>query len=449
MDNTFYSDVTVLCDEEADKQLFLRLRTHFPELARIPKDNIKVYPRITESVNERLFRLVNNDRPDFVFLYNQHPLLVLELTEHGYTGDNPLQRFTRLAAAAENRVPAIYFGPFARVRDDELDLVDDPSTLSRRRVNTDLFRGMHCLSKLFKVPMAVAEWVTGQNGKPLKFSAVSNVDTCKRIFAPLVSKILTLVTYSVFKLNNIDSSELLPQLCQIEEELKQTFATSNVRGSQTKLCLSKANVVKFVRNPSSILDVITPAAYFLHDKPERLLSWLCIKHTEIKWIEGKNSIDAVGDTDIFNYLYKYKPTINDDCCFYYTGYKWRSDPHCGVLVNLDYLLARGPGETTPEKRKRALILFYPRVYLNSKSGNVIKLTAEITKASDAGSEFYSMFERRYGSDPAGSISRSFIRRTSGHITQWTESTKQARIFRQYCDFIFLADAVLLGNHLRK
>ena len=119
-------DLLVLCDGESDAELFKKIRLCHPELRRIPAGQITTYDQARfEGDDTPLRRAVQplhiDDRPDFIFCYRDRPILIVEMTEHAYTGDNGLQRFARCAVAAENRLPFIYFGPLRRVRDDELD----------------------------------------------------------------------------------------------------------------------------------------------------------------------------------------------------------------------------------------------------------------------------------------------------------------------------------------
>jgi hypothetical protein len=445
-----FSNIRVLCDEPADRALFQRIKRLSPTLARIPDSSVTVYPATLDGQEYALIRpLMVDDRPDFIILQNNKPLLVVELTEHGYTGDNPLQRFTRLAAAAENRVPVIYFGPFARVRDDELDLVDDPATLSRRRVNTDLFRGMHRLSQIHSVPMAAAEWITGSNGKPLKEPLTADDTRLRVVFGQLITRADTLLRYSLLRENRHSKvpCSLQEELNEIENELSAAYSSPNVRGSQTKLLLDGAVSTEFVKSPQSILKVITRGDYFYKDKPERLLALLCIMNTEIRWLRIGTEVQRVNSgAELLAAVESQIPNLLSGMAFYYTGYKWRSDPHCGVLVNFDYLNAREQNERNASERNRPLVLFYPRIYLNRASPGVLKLQKDIQNATEEGSSFNKLFLERYGAAAASTRASMFINGTSGHIAQWKDTTKQARIFQRYCDLIFLQDAVIFGHH---
>ena len=56
--------------------------------------------------------LLTYDKPDIILTKNKKPVLVVEIMKEVPTGHNVFQRAARLARAAENKIPAIYFVPF-------------------------------------------------------------------------------------------------------------------------------------------------------------------------------------------------------------------------------------------------------------------------------------------------------------------------------------------------
>jgi hypothetical protein len=84
----------------------------------------KLHPRLADAAEEEitgavkrnplLERVLLYDRPDIVLTDRcGEPVLVVERTIEVPSGHNVGQRFARLAAAAEARVPVVYFGPYA------------------------------------------------------------------------------------------------------------------------------------------------------------------------------------------------------------------------------------------------------------------------------------------------------------------------------------------------
>lgn len=186
--NEYASKLLVLCDGETDRQLFIKIKGCHSQLSKIPDENIRTYDQARNILSATKLQttiqpLHEDDRPDFIFCLDERPILVTELTQHAYTGDNGLQRFARFAAAAENHVPFIYFGPLRRVRDDELDMGGTPSA---RSLTSDLFEGMEQLSKVHDVPQIVIEWKTNSAGMPATLPARFNNSDVREIYGELL-----------------------------------------------------------------------------------------------------------------------------------------------------------------------------------------------------------------------------------------------------------------------
>lgn len=186
--------ISVLCDENADRNQLLKICSISPLLAQIPQHQIQILPSGTALKNqpEIIRNLALNDRPDYIFMYNSSPYLVVELTEHGYTADNGLQRFTRAAASIESGVPFLYFTPFSRVRDDEMDI--SGKTAVARNVTTDLFKGLSRLSEIHQIPTFAINWPVAKNGKPQKLGFTPSIRDIQHIFGELVNYIETIST---------------------------------------------------------------------------------------------------------------------------------------------------------------------------------------------------------------------------------------------------------------
>lgn len=445
---TDYREVRVYCDEPADATFLRCLQTASRFLRRIPDANISVYPpyQALGASGAHLVELVREDRPDFVFTYRNEPFLVLEVTEHGYTGDNPLQRFTRFATTAEQRVPFLYFTPFARTRDDELDEAVDPSTLSKRRVNSNVFVGMLRLAEIFGVPMMARDWPVAENGKPIKLGGSPTPERVQRIFGGLIEVLDLFVSDFAARASAKQDITGDGRIRALQDEVRTVAAVTNVRNSAVKLELPGERLIELVCEPRRLLEHIDRRGYFFADKPERLLALRCIEESRVQSVElPSGAIVAANNPRAQLAAVFGSPKFTRAGYLQYTGYKWRSDPHCGVLVNVDYVYCRRNGARTPAEREGALVLFYPRVALRASSNAHAVVEHELEHLLQRGTKLYQLFEERYANDNPGARREKFTEITEP-IGLWKETTKQARIFRKYCDLIVLSDAILLGNH---
>ncbi len=446
--------IRVYCDEEADKKLFLDFGKASPFLASIPKQNIEKLPSGSALHGPALASIVdlaNYDRPDFIFLYQNKPVLVVELTEHGYTGDNPLQRFTRFATTAENTLPFIYFTPFSRVRDDELDLVGG-NLASKRNVNTNVWKGMSRLSKIFDVPQIAIEWPLAANGKPRKPGISPSADVVSQIFGELINAIIKLLALAP-KVAVGQSIMDSPFVQEQQERLREQWRVSNAGDSVTRGFLTNQSLKEFLQTPASILQKISLQNYFSHDKPERLLAFQCILASNIEHISASKSVFVKTGWPVKDLGSLLDRPVFNRPLYYYTGYQWRSDPHCGVVVNLDYLRCRNDVGRSPIDRDSALVVFWPRVFYSDTSKAYQQINEQLELLANGTGDMFDLFVGRYGSHEEA-LAR--VEQLLGGLTNrrarkkligfWGENTKQSRIFRQYCDLLVLADAVIVGNH---
>lgn len=446
------SKITVFCDESSDRILFHKLQENSILLGGIPPENIEILPsgRNLFDLDEVVSELANHDRPDYIILYDKVPVAVIELTEHGYTGDNPLQRFTRFATTAEHKIPFIYFTPFSRVRDDELDL--QGSIASKRSVNTNVWAGMIKLAEIYSVPQIAINWPLAPNGKPQKISQNAEPHEVISVFGELVTTLDYLLPLSetIALKKSIMEDKFIESAVN---KVRKLAATPNIRPSVVRSEWTKPKFEKFLDEPRSILDYITKEHYFYKDKPERLLALNCINNAHFEYLNDDPITDSGAKEDLTSILGR---SNFENPFIYYTGYKWRSDPHCGVLVNLDYVYCRTLDQPDISNRKSALVLFWPRVFKSRESAAYKKSVQDLTDLIEHKGALYTEFLARYGSeeDAHAKIRQMCFSRDgrplsiSDMIGVWSNGTKQSRIFRQYCDLIILSDGIITGNHLK-
>jgi hypothetical protein len=107
--------------------------------------------------NPRLGRVLRYDRPDII-LANDHdePVLVVERTVEVPSGHNVGQRFARLVAAAEARVPVVYFGPYAARK-------HGGKTSGPRYMNLRLFAALDHVASVNRSAVTCINWPVDSN----------------------------------------------------------------------------------------------------------------------------------------------------------------------------------------------------------------------------------------------------------------------------------------------
>lgn len=144
------SEWTIYADELHEGDWFRALH---PRLAEAREDEI------TGAVerNPRLERVLLYDRPDIVLTDDRgEPVLVVERTSEVPSGHNVGQRFARLVAAAEARVPVVYFGPYAARKHGGL-------TAGPRYMNLRLFAALDRLARVTGSAVTCINWPVDSN----------------------------------------------------------------------------------------------------------------------------------------------------------------------------------------------------------------------------------------------------------------------------------------------
>lgn len=143
-------DWTIYADELHEGDWFRELH---PRLADATEEEI------TGAVkrNPRLERVLLYDRPDIILTDDRdEPVLVVERTIEVPSGHNVGQRFARLAAAAEARVPVVYFGPYAARKHGGV-------TAGPRYMNLRLFAALDHVATVNRSAVTCINWPVDSN----------------------------------------------------------------------------------------------------------------------------------------------------------------------------------------------------------------------------------------------------------------------------------------------
>jgi hypothetical protein len=428
-------NVKVYCDEIDDKHLFdelIKMSGLEIDLGQEFVFESEVYPHYDKCDVPALVPLIMFDRPDWVFFADGKPILVVEITEHAYTGDNSLQRFTRAANACENKVPFVYFGPFSRVRDDELD---SDRKASERHLSSDFFLGLFKLKQVFVTDVFAVKWSLGSNGKPLKPSSKNWDKDLFNIYGDLIKLIRSFLINLYQDQGKIKEARMI--LSFFAEILEKMSKEINVKASEVKFPINNSQALELLRDPSKVLAINNFGKYFHKGKYEKIFSYIVLKNLTPEYILKDQKIDKLKSSD-FELM---KNIINGrKSIVYFTGYKWRSDPHCGVLTNVDYLMCRLPRQTSKTNRENALIALYPRVFLNNKSHGYEMINGVSSMNKKA---FTKLCEDNGIEVEADSIKR--LTEQEDQFGIWNEKAKQARIFKRYADIIICGDGFVIGD----
>ncbi len=134
---------TILYDEPQEADWFRSLHQAFADATDESITSVQDLPAVRP--------LLAYDRPDIILLDDGKPILVVEETVEVPSGHNVGQRFARIAAAAENNVPCIYFGPYVAKK-------HGGATAGRRFVNARLFHALDAMERTTKTAVVAIDW---------------------------------------------------------------------------------------------------------------------------------------------------------------------------------------------------------------------------------------------------------------------------------------------------
>lgn len=105
----------------------------------------------TTAQHPTLAKVLAYDRPDIILTEDDEPILVVERTIEVPSGHNVGQRFGRLVAAAEAKVPVVYFGPYAARK-------HGGATQGPRYMNLRLFYALDVLARINSTAVTTIDW---------------------------------------------------------------------------------------------------------------------------------------------------------------------------------------------------------------------------------------------------------------------------------------------------
>lgn len=146
----------IFCDSLQEGLWFKRLNICFSDakLAVIPNS-------LREQRTHGLERVLQYDRPDIILKDNGNVIFVLERTVEVPSGHNVGQRFGRLVAAAKERIPVVYFGPYMAYKHGGV-------TAGPRYMNLRLFYSLKNIADYYNTAVTTINWPVNQNCEVLK-----------------------------------------------------------------------------------------------------------------------------------------------------------------------------------------------------------------------------------------------------------------------------------------
>ena len=391
---------TIYCDKADDEELAEHVFRGGPLAAA----TIKRLPR-RQNAPQSLQAFLSWERADWLITRDDRLVAAVEISRHGYTGDNGFQRFARLERASALGIPCIYFTPFSRTRNNEL--IEGPS--SARNVAPEMFLALLNASEERGVPSIALRWPTDAEGTPYPLG-VAETSRVESQLSDILSQWATR--------HNIDDRDAMwaatPQ--DVTEDMA-TQAAIAYRGSETR------GLVTTPLDPRSLnwfWDFLPPK-YFEYGKADKILAYAALLAAEMRAFEP-------GAPQHHPWRHEGQARV------LYLGYQWRPDPTCG-LIAYSGVLARAEGVP--------LIVVWPRVFLSDGPERQGLLSA-LQEFADHATGPIASYGHQLGR--TADTLAAFAARISTNSTQFglfSERSKVARILAENADLVVFGDGLYL------
>ena len=394
------------------------------ELANLKGDNLEFKslpesdannPKEFHKIPDHIKKILYLDAPDIIIERNQEPVLCIECTLGAGTGHAVFQRFSRIVAAIENKVPAIYIQPEGKIVTRKTGVCWD-------RINPIIFWAYKKLMRTFGIPALIFYYSSDfkdyenapQNSPHVKDKGiVYHEDSQKYLGCPKIDSEMQ----KFFKVVNA----ILSHVGAPAQRLMRNRDIEERIDWMDKEYYTKAH--KELNGMSPITATITIETQKLLDYLKRV---------------------SCSEEDVISELLISRPETVIYQCDIDCGEKaLRGDPYSGVLCALDYLLTRN-GETVENRTKNLVLCFgkvkkkHDAIHVNStKSCSIndfIKVVSNANSRNLLNKQNYSDLKR-----DAGMISRYYMQVRHGSTYS---KVKLVRVFSHFADALIFKDGAL-------
>lgn len=370
-------------------------------------------PRNFHAMPDHIRKILYLDAPDLIVERNNEPIFSIEITTEAGTGHNAFQRFSRIAAAVENSVPAFYIYP-------------EGAIISRRgaptkwdTINPLIFKALEQVMDIYGIP-ALLYYYPSDIG-----DYFDNPTDAPHYNTKGLRNDPDIVTYSGCP--HAEDAQMQHMFRAINEIIRAVESAGVVDGRQSLLrnfifreqrdFMQQQYAAKANGRPASGMSPLSAVTVL---PTEYLLNHLA-------QYEDENY--HVGD------LLRQRPNT----AFYQVNAKFRGDPYPGALAAIDYLTCRD-GKTYEDRRQNLVLVFgkievdeeHHRVNIVDEKGSTISAFFDTVKNT----ENHNLLTRDYSALRNYEIPRYFMQVRYGSTYS---KAKHIRVFSYFADAILFPD----------
>lgn len=391
-------------------------------LKRLSPEKHKMYesdaskPKNFHTMPDHIRKILYLDAPDLIVEKDNEPVLSMEITTEAGTGHNAFQRFSRIAAAAENGVPAFYIYP------EGVIVTRNGAPPKWDVINPLIFSALEAVRSIYGIPALLYYFP----------SDIVNFGDRPEDAPNLINKGLNF-DRDIVKYSGCPSS--------ISESMKRLFVGVNEVLSSVENVDVKTGLQKLSRNL----------------KIREQIRWMQGEFNSKangRPIESMSPLSAVVKTDtemVLKYLSKYEKGAyrigellrnRPKSMIYQINAKFRGDPYPGCLAAIDYLCCREG--LTFEERRYNLILAFGKVVVDPHNGSISIADENGSSIKDFIKDVkscanHNLLTRNYKDLKGADIPRYMMQVRYGSTYS---KVKHIRVYSYFSDAIFFPDGSL-------
>lgn len=382
----------------------------------INKDFVKKKMYESDANNSRNFhtmpdhikKILYLDAPDLIVEINQEPIFSVEVSTEAGTGHNAFQRFPRLTASVENKVPAFYIYP-------EATIIKRRNNASTKwdKINPLIFKALDDVMSIYNIPALMYYFpsyfrshpdpLTSPNieNKGLKYESNLNYSSC-----PLA----------------------------IDPEMQEMFRSMN----ETIQIFERYGIIegrnKLLRNRT----IINRRAYMNSEYRNKNGNLNMSPLTATVKIPTKYLLNYLSQYESARYSIGELLRSREETIIYKVNAEFRGDPYPGALAAIDYLLCR-EGESF-EERKYNLVIAWSSIIIDEEN-ETIELNGRKGKVDDfvnavMSSENRNILNKEYSELANHEIPRYYMQVRYGSTYS---KVKHIRVYAYFADAILFPD----------
>lgn len=354
------------------------------------------------------------DSPDLIIDLNGEPILTIEISREAGTGHNVFQRFARLAAAVENRVPTIYIYP-------EAVSVYRKTVGSSRwdSINPLIFFALEKLSSIYPEAPALLyyypSYFRSNPNSPKINNTNKGLKTRKNLDIPVIDnemkKMFSCINEIILFYKNKTNGTLISQT---NVHLRKMFMQSEYFSKGGTDTPNSAPISSTITVPSSaIIDYITRVKNGMPNQ------------------SGENYFD--------NTIWSQR----EKTIIYKVDAKFRGDPYPGCLAALDYMMTRN-GKTYEDRNANLVLAWGDVTYdetnnklnIRASKNQSIKDLFDKVKVNNRRQD---ILTKKYDEIPFDQLPRYFMHLRFGSTYS---KPKEIRIYSYFSDALLFPDGAL-------